>query len=323
MVSIIIPVYNSEKYLEECIISVMNQTYKNLEIILIDDGSSDRSSEICDVFAKKDTRIKVLHQKNGGVSQARNKGIELSSGEYVAFVDSDDIVNPYLIEKQLFWVEHENADLCIGEYEYFSSNIPQTRNIIVSGETYTGEKALEKIMGGTFSNLGPVTKLIRRSLLKSIRFPENISIGEDMVFSVKLFLAAKKVIYIPMPYYYYRQSITDSSTSKAFDSKIKTMNLAYDEMKKIIGCNRPKIFEGLEKRKYRMDLHAMDIMIKLGIPLNNEFFQSLYRNIIHNKLAMMGDPALSLKSKFGIILLVINPKVYRNVKLFLFKRKKR
>ena len=98
LISIIIPVYNAEKYLKKCLDSVINQTYKNLEIILVDDGSTDKSPEICDKYAEKDSRIIVLHKENGGVSSSRNAGLDIFKGEYLSFVDSDDYVEPDYIE---------------------------------------------------------------------------------------------------------------------------------------------------------------------------------------------------------------------------------
>ena len=118
LISIVVPVYNAENYLEKCINSIIGQTYRNLEIILIDDGSNDNSLSICEKFALQDNRIKVFHQNNGGVASARNKGLSEASGEFIAWVDSDDSIEPEYIEKLYDAVKEYNADISIALKQY-------------------------------------------------------------------------------------------------------------------------------------------------------------------------------------------------------------
>lgn len=118
LISVIIPVYNVEKYLHRCLDSVIEQTYKNLEVILIDDGSTDHSGEICDDYAAKDVRIHVIHQENQGVSAARNKGLDTAKGEYIAFVDSDDYILPEMYAKMLECIIENNVDFCVCQWQY-------------------------------------------------------------------------------------------------------------------------------------------------------------------------------------------------------------
>lgn len=119
LVSIIIPVYNVEKYIEKCIDSIINQTYKNLEIILVDDGSPDGCPEICDKYALQDSRIKAIHKKNGGLSDARNAGLDIMKGEWVIFIDSDDFVSPYHVENLYYLVKKFNTNIAITSFECF------------------------------------------------------------------------------------------------------------------------------------------------------------------------------------------------------------
>ena len=112
LISVIIPIYNVEAYLDECIASVIAQTYSNLEIILVDDGSPDNCPQMCDEWAAKDSRIRVIHKENGGLSDARNAGIDIATGEYIAFVDSDDWIVPEMYEKMLAALKTENAATC-------------------------------------------------------------------------------------------------------------------------------------------------------------------------------------------------------------------
>ena len=127
-ISVIIPVYNVEEYLDKCVTSVLNQTYKNLEIILVDDGSPDNCPKMCDEWAKKDKRIKVVHKKNGGLSDARNSGIEVCTGEYIGFVDSDDYIDKQMYKELLKRIESTNSDMvmcginCVNDGKVYNLN---------------------------------------------------------------------------------------------------------------------------------------------------------------------------------------------------------
>ena len=118
LISIIVPVYKVEQYLEKCVNSISAQTYSNLEIILVDDGSPDKCGDICDSLAKKDNRIKVIHKPNGGLSSARNAGIDIASGQYIGFVDSDDSIEPYMYEKLLELIKHDSTKLAVCAVNY-------------------------------------------------------------------------------------------------------------------------------------------------------------------------------------------------------------
>lgn len=129
LISIIVPVYNVEKYLKECIDSVISQTYKNLEIILVDDGSTDKSGEICDEYSKKDSRIKVIHKENGGLSDARNVALDIAKGEYIGFVDSDDYVEKDMFETLYKLAEEHNTEISsISFYKTLENEIIDVRN---------------------------------------------------------------------------------------------------------------------------------------------------------------------------------------------------
>ena len=132
LISVIIPVYNVEKYLKKCLDSVINQTYKNLEIILVDDGSSDKSGLICDEYTKLDKRIKVVHKKNEGLSSARNTGLDIAKGKYISFIDSDDFVSIYMYEIMYKEIIKNNRDIVIARHIYFKNKEPifkDNRNI--------------------------------------------------------------------------------------------------------------------------------------------------------------------------------------------------
>lgn len=207
MVSIIIPVYNVEQYLRECVDSVLNQTCSDIEIILVDDGSTDQSGKICDEYAKMDSRIKVIHKKNGGVSEARNTGIEAASGERIIFVDSDDCIHPRLLESYRELDDDSATLLCdyttdMEEWKRFSLNNFQEHMEFVVREKFM------KLFYKDYMN-PPFNKYFRADIIREyqIRFPEDMSLGEDLIFNMK-YLAAAKCDYriLHGPFYYYREN---------------------------------------------------------------------------------------------------------------------
>jgi len=203
LISIIVPVYKVEEYIEKCVRSIIAQTYKNLEIILVDDGSPDRCGEICDNFAKQDTRIKVVHKENGGLSDARNAGLDIASGNYIAFVDSDDWIDPRMYQKMLESIHHYQANLaicCIEKHWQLAG----TSTIQDIGETriYSRQKVLyELIKDADVSNYA-WNKLYHRDLFKGIRYPKG-RIFEDILLTYKLTDRVTRAVHLNDPLYHY------------------------------------------------------------------------------------------------------------------------
>ena len=205
MISIIVPVYKVEKYLPRCIESILNQTYKDLELILIDDGSPDNCPQICDEYAKKDSRIVVLHQKNKGVSAARNAGLNLAKGEYIGFVDPDDFVVPEMYETMSGEMERQQVELAICGYDYFDEN----GNVDIKRLYKSRENELltQKEIMNRFSDMPPSirhgvwNKLFKKNLLHEIRFIEGLHSSEDVFFLNEYVLRVKKAVMIHQPFY--------------------------------------------------------------------------------------------------------------------------
>jgi glycosyltransferase involved in cell wall biosynthesis len=204
-VSIIIPVYNVEKYLDKCLDSVVNQTYTNLEIILVDDGSHDNCPAICNQWRSRDSRIKVIHQENGGLSHARNEGLKIATGEFIGFVDSDDWIEPEMYEVLLDTMMETGADIAIcgslNESEDSSTFIQKPKSPTI--KIYPAEKALELLISGKSSIRNAVwNKLFRKHFLKNIPFQVG-KIYEDMLWTPQVIGSAQTVVTIDLPLYHY------------------------------------------------------------------------------------------------------------------------
>lgn len=195
LISIIVPVYKVELYLERCIRSITSQTYKNLEIILVDDGSPDRCGEICEALVQSDSRIRVYHKENGGLSDARNFGVERSSGEYIAFIDSDDYVAPNYIEYSFTLLKKYNADIstCCMTETYADTADYRTNDEISNECLLTGKEACRKLFGDLYSVLVTACgKLYRSDIAKKYPFPVG-KIHEDEATTCKYYYEADKV----------------------------------------------------------------------------------------------------------------------------------
>lgn len=225
VISIIIPVYCAEKFLYKCINSILNQSYKQWELILINDGSTDNSAKICDSFAERDNRIKVVHQNNSGVSKARNVGIEMATGKYITFIDSDDWVDENYL-KSLIQYMKEDTSIVIGGYKWISYK-EISRKGVIHPIVLTLNQFREKF--DLFYSLDilnpPFGKLYRNDIIRNQRFDPSIQLGEDLLFNLAYFGHSSKIVLISNFEYNYNVLNTASATKKIrendFDSIIK------------------------------------------------------------------------------------------------------
>lgn len=232
-ISVIVPVYNTEKYLRECIDSLINQTYTNLEIIIIDDGSTDKCPEIIDGYAKIDERIVVIHQKNAGVSAARNTGLNHATGEYVGFVDGDDYINPIMFESLVNEINEESIDVSICAIEG-QKCIGQKERYIFNNK----EAIIEMHRGNLF--MGHLwNKLIKRSVIEEVRFNEEIAILEDLLFLHYVLIKANRVSYINKRLYHYRSNPKSALLCNEFKNTYLTRIAASNEITTFFERNLP------------------------------------------------------------------------------------
>lgn len=283
-VSIIIPVYNADKYLSASMQNVLNQTYHNIEVILIDDGSTDSSGQICDEYAKQDQRIKVLHQENSGVSTARNNGIRNATGKYIMFLDVDDGIDNDLLEDNLSLLLQYDADLLIYCFRYyypdkeiFSDNILQD-SFWGSGEEFFRNRLIEIIDHELLH--APWNKLISRKLLidNSILFDTRYSIYEDITFSVKLCNAARKIYVNPKAYYTYNIWTQGTLRTKFWDNNFDAASELYRNA--IMYCDS---FDDNEPQVARFNLLYSGIIINYikRVCLNKEISAGTKNKILN------------------------------------------
>ena len=207
LISVIVPVYNVEQYLDKCVESIINQTYKNLEIILVDDGSSDQSGKKCDEWNIKDSRIKVIHKENGGLSDARNVGLEVATGDYIGFVDSDDWIEPGMYERLFEEICRTDSLVAICDYSKYYEDNPNTlykeKKEIV--HVYKGREIVNYMTSdGKVKISYSVWKcLYKKTCLEGCKFPVG-RYYEDVLFNVNALWTIDRVVYIPKVYYHYR-----------------------------------------------------------------------------------------------------------------------
>lgn len=221
LLSVVVPVYNVEEYLARCVDSILNQTYRNLEVILVDDGATDSSGSICDDFAAKDSRVRVIHKKNGGLSSARNAGIDMASGEYITFVDSDDWIEADAYEHMLDVMKRYQVKLvCGGNYDVDGETGKRTlalcpqKEEVISSEEFVGRMFLWQGFDSSACD-----KIYHKSLLETFRYPEG-RVCEDVAVTYKIVLATDRAALSDRPFYnyYHREgSITISTAAEITD----------------------------------------------------------------------------------------------------------
>ena len=212
-VSVIVAAYNIEKYIARCLDSILNQTYKNLEIIVVNDGSSDNTGEIIDKYSERDTRIKVIHKENGGVSSARNKGIDMSTGDYIGFVDGDDTIEPDMYELLVSNAINYNCDISHCGYKLIENQeeklIHGTNQIIIQDR----KKGILDLLDGSIVEPGICNKIFKRSIIDDIRLDESVKINEDLLFNVILFNKSSKSVFYDAAKYNYIKREGSATTS--------------------------------------------------------------------------------------------------------------
>ena len=227
MISVIIPVYNVENYLEECLKSIQNQTYTNIEVLLINDGSTDNSKRICEHYCEEDSRFHLLNQKNKGQSVARNTGVAASSGEFIVFVDSDDVIKANYLEELMKYmtadVDIVESKFTVHKKDFFTDDF-EKRTILFEGNSIEAVRAVPRHI----LSVNPVTKLYRRSIVESVPYLEGV-IFEDIYSGVGMLKYIRKIVKIDYVGYYYRQH-QSSTMHRTFTEKNLDIFLVCDKL---------------------------------------------------------------------------------------------
>lgn len=213
LISVIIPAYNVEKYIEKCINSVLNQTYTNLEIIILNDGSTDNTKQILDGFENKDPRIKIIHKENTGVSDTRNLGLEIAKGDYIGFVDSDDEIRTNMYEFLLSDLISNDADISHCGFELVKLNVSKVFNGTNKLWMQSQREAMVSLLKADLFEPSSCTKLYKRTVVENIKFNTEVKFNEDLLFNVEAFKNAQKIVFHDVPLYKYKYNPLSASRS--------------------------------------------------------------------------------------------------------------
>jgi glycosyltransferase involved in cell wall biosynthesis len=306
MISIIVPIFKVEKYLPKCIESIQNQTYKNIEIILVDDGSPDSCGEICESYSKKDPRIKVIHKVNGGLSDARNAGLNVANGDYVLFLDSDDYIDEQTCEKMLISLNNEEVDVLYGNctWIYNDREVVVKRRNITEYLVYNGYDFLKtELKTGSFSMQAWLGLFRRDFLIKNNLFFKFGILHEDEQWTPRVLLAASKVKYIDFSFYNYvirEDSITQKKDQTRNASSLLDicydLNNYYDRVKDL-------------ELKRLLDQYLLKLFLKavyIGYKYGDKNQLDIDKKFVHGK-------AITIKENIRVIIFNISVYGYCNL----------
>ncbi len=311
LISVIVPVYNVEKYLPQCIDSILNQTEKNLEIILVDDGSLDNSGKICDEFSKKDDRIVVIHKKNNGLSSARNAGLEIAKGNYIGFVDSDDWLDKSMYEILLKLLKENNSDIsCCDFFKTANSDgsIPHIDNEIIN--SYNNIESLNNFYNDLYTQTVVAwNKLYKRELFKDISYPVG-KIHEDEGTTYKLYYKANKITYTNRPLYYYRITPNSITTSKFNKKRLDIIDVYDEKVKFIKNISNEEIYSKTLKW-YLFKLINCYFECSNNIENNTEYLTLINQKVSETYKSYIQSNKKQLHWIILFSIFKINPKLYK------------
>jgi len=306
IISIIVPIYNTANYLEKCIDSVLKQSYNNLEVILVNDGSTDNSIEICKKYHKIDNRISIIDKKNGGLASARNAGLDIAKGNYYGFIDSDDYIHPNMFEELINALTKYNADISMCGRTIVRNNKEHSLFTLNNPAVWSGKEAFSKLLLWDNIDTSSCDKLFKKNLFKEKRFPFGM-IGEDAYIIPEIISNANILVHIGKPMYYWFQrsdSISNSMpTIKSFSDLMKSY-------KKIAGYSRDK-YPDLCARSDHYFLKPIFWMVLRCYGSRRKFIDNNAKIYIINEfktniLKMLCNPFFSFIEKIKLVLIYTN-----------------
>lgn len=309
IISVIVPVYNVERYLGKCIESILSQTFEDIEIILINDGSTDTSGMICNKYKNIDIRIVVLNKLNGGLSSARNMGIEYSTGKYITFIDSDDTVSNNILENLYINLINNDCDISVCNVKDIYDDGTILSNNLDYHEVVSNKEAIKLELESQLTNGYAVAKLFKAELFKSIKFPEN-RLYEDAFIILHLYNETRKIfISTDQLYNYYRH--TGTITTSRFKEKDFDCIEAHLSNYEFIMSNHPSLEE---QAYFRVIWAYIYILDKITLSSYNGVIKDKVVNFIKaNKIDIMKNKYLGNKRKMGIFVYFLSPYLYKKV----------
>lgn len=305
LISVVVPVYNVEDFLSRCVESILAQTYKNFELILVDDGSPDRCGQICDDYALRDKRITVIHKKNGGLSEARNFGTQVSRGEYITYIDSDDWVSPVYLEILYGILLDNNADVSIcNEIKLSKEKVINNKKSSVC--VFSGITALTDMLYQRTLDNCACCKLFKVELMKRNFFPVG-KLYEDLFTTYKVFTECKKIVYTDAIFYYY-WSNPESIMNLSFTPRMFDEIDAVNEIELFIKDNYPMILPAALSRKFSSYCQVYRWMCKgKSSPLYDLTKRELWEFIKSYRGKMIFDKGSRLKNRLAALISFMGP----------------
>jgi len=318
LISVIIPVYNVEEYLAKCVDSILGQTHRTLEVILVNDGSRDGSGRICDAYAQKDARIRVIHQENGGLSKARNVGLEAATGEYITFVDSDDWIEPDAYEHLLELMERYQVKLvCGGNYDVDGETGKKTLGLcpekeeVLSSEEFVGRMFLWDGFDSSACD-----KLYHRSLLETFRYPEG-RVCEDVAVTYKIVLSTERAALSDRPFYnyYHRPGSITISTAEVISEKTFHFSQHTEVIYSYIREHHPSVEPQARYLRVRSLSHILLLLEQGPVEVRKQFaaeYRHARKELKKHTGFILSTPYLGKKEKITDLLL--NLGLYRHLR---------
>lgn len=316
LVSVIVAVYNVERYLDKCIDSIVNQTYPNLEIILINDGSTDKSKKICEKYAKRDDRITLINQENSGVSNVRNKGLDIAKGRYISFVDGDDFIELNMIEVMIYNIKQSKVKISICGYCIFDNNYKKIKQSDTSNEfkVLDSDAILKNIFTNNKINGFLWNKLFEKTVLDDIKLPEDMDICEDLYTVCNILKDNIKCCYTSQPLYNYRENPSSATKSieKLFNNsgKLKYVD-AFEKISELF-YEKTWLLDLIRTKTIKTVLETYKLILKnryKNDTVNKYIISELYKE----RKFYLSNKNVNMKYKIAFILFSIKLKL-ENIK---------
>lgn len=301
MISIVVPVYKVEKYLDKCVQSILAQTYKNFELILVDDGSPDNCPQMCDEYAEKDTRIRVIHKENGGLSDARNSGTSIANGEWVTYIDSDDYVADDYLEVLVTLIEKYNAEIAVvGIDVFYEGETPKTQKKIEE-YLYTSDEALEKMLYQDTLDTSACAILLPIDIAKKNPFPYG-KYHEDEFVTYKYYTSVNKVAVTTKKLYFYLQR--KGSIMHVFGQASLDELDAADNLVDFCKVNYPNIIKAAESKKFS-DYCQVYLSISNRSLVDDKIYFRITDYILKTRYRILTDAMARKKNRIAAALLLL------------------